>query len=67
MDRPELWPPLIAFEQPIPWGAIDTYADRHGFHSADAFDRLRRMVRAQDDVYLEHMEELAKKSQSTET
>lgn len=46
---------------PIPWSAIDRYATRHEIDDPDAFDRLRRMIRAQDRAYLEHMAEEAKR------
>lgn len=45
---------------PIPWSAIDRYAARHEIDDPDDFDRLRRMIRAQDRAYLDHMAEEAK-------
>lgn len=44
----------------IPWSAIDRYAARHEIDDPDDFDRLRRMIRAQDRAYLDHMAEEAK-------
>lgn len=38
---------------PIPWTAIDRYAQRHGY-SDEGFDYLVRMVRAMDEVFLAH-------------
>lgn len=45
---------------PIPWTALDRYAARHGIDDLDAFERFRRMIRAQDGAYLKHMAEKAK-------
>lgn len=51
---------------PIPWSAIDRYAARHEIDDPEDFDRLRRMIRVQDQAYLNHMVESAKpKSNST--
>lgn len=47
---------------PIPWSAIDRYAARHEIDDLDDFDRFRRMIRAQDRTYLEHMAEEAKRA-----
>ena len=38
---------------PIPWTAVDRYAERHGY-SGEGFTYLLQMVRAMDAVYLEH-------------
>lgn len=38
---------------PIPWTAVDRYAERNGFEG-DGFDYLLRMVRALDDAFLAH-------------
>lgn len=46
---------------PIPWSAIDRYAARHEIDDPDDFDRLRRMIRAQDRAYLDHVAEEAKR------
>lgn len=45
---------------PIPWSAIDRYAARHEIDDLDEFDRFRRMIRAQDRAYLDHVAEEAK-------
>lgn len=37
---------------PIPFTAIDRYADRYGIEGLDAFDALRELIRAMDDAYL---------------
>ncbi|WP_232629164.1 phage tail assembly chaperone [Methylobacterium sp. Leaf118] len=39
----------------VPWSSIDRYADRYEIDDLDDFDRFRRMIRAQDRIYLEHM------------
>ncbi len=45
---------------PIPWTAIDRYADRHGLDDPDVFDEFRRLIRAQDRVYLDDVAEKMK-------
>lgn len=45
----------------ISWSAIDRYAERYGIDDLDDFERFRRMIRAQDRVYLEDVAERAKK------
>lgn len=37
---------------PIPFGAIDRYADRYGIAGVDEFDSFRELIRAMDDAYL---------------
>lgn len=37
---------------PIPFGAIDRYADRYGIADIDEFDAFRELIRAMDDAYL---------------
>lgn len=37
---------------PIPFGAIDRYADRYGIEGVDEFDAFRELIRAMDDAYL---------------
>lgn len=39
---------------PIPFSALDRYADRFGLSAPDDFDRFRAIVRAMDDAYLSH-------------
>lgn len=41
---------------PIPWTAIDRYAERYGFHG-DGFGYLLKMVRALDDAFLRHQKQ----------
>jgi len=41
---------------PIPWTAIDRYADRHQLHAVDSFERFHALIRAMDSTYLEHRE-----------
>lgn len=38
---------------PIPWTAIDRYAERNGFEG-EGYEYLLRMVRALDDAFLAH-------------
>lgn len=45
---------------PIPWSAIDRYAERYGIDDLDEFERFRRFIRGQDRVYLERAAEEAK-------
>ncbi|WP_428372631.1 phage tail assembly chaperone [Pelagibacterium lentulum] len=45
---------------PIPFVAIDRYADRMGFNSPREFSLLHRLVTAMDGVYLDHLHEKAK-------
>ncbi|WP_443136604.1 phage tail assembly chaperone [Methylobacterium sp. Leaf399] len=45
---------------PIPWSAIDRYAERYGIDNLDEFERFRRFIRGQDRVYLERAAEEAK-------
>lgn len=49
---------------PIPWSAIDRWAQRHGITDPDAFDDLVVLVRAQDDAYLSHHREKADEKRS---
>jgi len=46
---------------PIPWSSIDRYAQRAEVEG-DGFDRLKRMIRAMDRAYLEHMAAEIKKA-----
>lgn len=46
---------------PIPWTAIERYADRYGIDDLDAFERFGRMIRAQDRVYLTDVAEKLKR------
>jgi hypothetical protein len=39
----------------IPWSAIDRWADRHGIDSADQFTRLKCLVTALDEKWLDHI------------
>lgn len=45
---------------PIPWDAIDRYAERHGFEGDD-YEDLVDFVRAMDEVFLASEREKAKK------
>lgn len=39
---------------PIPWTAVDRYAERHSFEG-ESFLYLLKMIRAMDDVFIKHM------------
>ncbi|WP_043749054.1 phage tail assembly chaperone [Methylobacterium nodulans] len=39
----------------IPWSTIAAWADRHGIHCNDQFERLKRLVVALDRRWLEHL------------
>lgn len=41
---------------PIPWTAIDRYAERHGI-DGERFDELERYIKAIDAAYLEWQSE----------
>ena len=38
---------------PIPWSAIDQFAQRYGIVDIDEFERLNYLIRVMDGVYLE--------------
>lgn len=75
MDAPELYAGLEAYYEafielstcrdhgmgvgPIPWTAVDRYAERHGFRG-DGFFYLLKMVRALDDAFLKHQRQKGK-------
>jgi len=40
---------------PIPWVAIDQWANRHGPSDPDDYDDFLTLIRAMDDVYLDHV------------
>jgi hypothetical protein len=46
---------------PIPFSAIDRYAERYGISNIAEFDRLRRLIMAMDSEYLKFVDEKAKK------
>lgn len=48
---------------PIPWTAVDRYAERHGFRG-DGFSYLLKMVRAMDDAFIKHMKQKEKEGVS---
>lgn len=37
---------------PIPFTAIDCYAERYGIEGIDAFERFHALIRAMDTAYL---------------
>lgn len=45
---------------PIPFTAIDRWADRHGIDDAEEFDRFVALIRALDRVLLDHWAERRK-------
>lgn len=45
----------------IPWSSIDRWAQRHGVEG-EQFEDLVRMVRAQDDEYMQHKKPKGKQS-----
>jgi hypothetical protein len=48
---------------PIPWTAVDRYAQRHGFDDEE-FDYLLQMIKAMDAVYLAHVNKRPEGGQS---
>lgn len=60
---PERQLPGLGGAGPIPWTAIDRYAERYGL-DLEAFERLRRMIRIQDRLYLQDVTEKAKAAAS---
>lgn len=50
---------------PIPWCALDRYADRYGMDDLDEFERFARLIRAQDRVYLADVAEKLKRRGKT--
>lgn len=40
---------------PIPWTAIDRYAQRHAIDDPDDFDELTELIMTMDQTYLEHV------------
>lgn len=45
--------PLGMSEGPIPWSALNTYAEREGL-TDDDYDRFSSLIRAMDAAYLGH-------------
>ncbi len=45
---------MAAIPNPIPFEAIDRWAQRFGPHDETEFDEFLTMIRALDGVYLEH-------------
>ena len=39
---------------PIPFSAIDRFAERYGIHDLDDFDTFKALIHEMDGVYLEH-------------
>lgn len=39
---------------PIPWTAIDRWAERHGIDDPDDYDEFVELISAMDHAYLEH-------------
>ncbi len=58
--------PLGMSEGPIPWSAINTYAERHEL-TDDDYDRFFILIRVMDVAYLEHRDKkrAAKEKQVT--
>lgn len=48
---------------PIPFVAIDRYADRFGIAPGDAFVRFHSLLKRMDAVFVEHMAEKAAQAQ----
>lgn len=48
-------------EGPIPWDAIDRYAERHGIADEEDYEDFVDMVRALDDAYLKHRRDKAER------
>ncbi len=46
---------------PIPWTAVDRYAERHGY-SGEGFEYLLQMIRAMDEAFLEHSRKNSQKA-----
>lgn len=37
---------------PVPWSAIDRYAERHGIDDPDEYERFVRLIRTLDAAFL---------------
>lgn len=48
-------------EGPIPWGAMNDYAERHGIYG-DEFDRFVLIIKGMDAAYLEHRHKMQKRN-----
>lgn len=49
---------------PIPWTAIDRYAERHGVTDPDDYDEFVELISAMDSAYLEHAQKEAEARES---
>ena len=50
-SRPYISTGFGATPGPIPYEALDRYAQRHGPHTPDEFDRFQQLIRALDKYY----------------